>query len=54
VVSREVCEYGRYPTVAAYDTALEWLVDYRMAGVEGLVAKGAGSPTVPAAETGSR
>ena len=42
------------PYTDDYDTALEWLVDYRVAGVEGLVAKGAGSPTVPAAETGSK
>ena len=42
------------PYTDDYDTALDWLVDYRVAGVEGLVAKGAGSPTVLAAETGSK
>ena len=35
------------PYTDDYDTALEWLVDYRVAGVEGLVAKGAGSPYRP-------
>src|SRR4029453_323046 len=35
------------PHTDDYDTALEWLVDYRVAGVEGLVAKGAGSPYRP-------
>ena len=46
------CSYPPTPTTTT--PALEWLVDYRVAGVEGLVAKGAGSPTVPAAETGSK
>ena len=35
------------PYTDDYNTALEWLVDYRVAGVEGLVAKGAGSPYRP-------
>src|SRR4030095_9866093 len=35
------------PYTDDYDTALEWLVDYRVAGVEGLDAKGAGSPSPP-------